>query len=169
MEYDYIRWHKGNYTDSLCDNRHDFFSASNANQRGIHDVWPSSKIQFFYFESLPEKNIVPSAQEFVDKRFPSGSNIEDVTKELTAAGAECSNGMSNGERYYLCYYLVKRMSLIMIEWKIMIYLDKTETKINNISVNRGYTGPQKLKIRLKSVNKQQTGGMKMFGSVITKL
>lgn len=110
--------------------------------RGVYTMFgPPQKFSFFYFESLPEKNIVPSAQEFVDKRFPPGSNIEDVTKELTAAGAECSNGMSNGERYYLCYYLVKRMSLIMIEWKIMIYLDKTETKINNISVNRGYTGP----------------------------
>ena len=109
--------------------------------KGVYTMFgPPQKFSFSYFESLPEKNIIPSAQKFVDKRFPSGSNIEDVTKELTVAGAECSKGVSNDKGYYECYYLVKRISLVMTEWKIIIYLDKTGTKVNNISVNRGYTG-----------------------------
>ncbi len=101
---------------------------------------PPEEFSFSYFESLPEKTIVPSAQEFVDKRFQPGSNIEDVTKEFTEAGAECSKEIGNRGEYYYCYYLVKQISLIMTEWRIIIYPDKTGTKVNNISVNRGYTG-----------------------------
>lgn len=101
---------------------------------------PPEEFSFSYFEFLPEKTIVPSVQKFVDKRFLPGSNIEDVTKKLAAAGAECGKGVNNGRKYYDCYYLVKQISLIMTEWNIIIYPDKTGTKVNNISVNRGYTG-----------------------------
>jgi hypothetical protein len=106
---------------------------------------PPSHFDFGYFESLPQNERLPKAQEFVAQHFPPGSRLERMLAEFTNAGAKCGKGVTReGITYFECDYNISGRGfpgiLFTTEWKIVAYPDETETNILSIGVNRNLAG-----------------------------
>lgn len=106
-----------------------------------------SPFSYQYFEALPEGKRISEAKQYLDTRFPQGSNIQAVIDELTQAGAKCAKGNDRGEVYFECYYHTNDVShgpanaLVMIEWTVFITPDSSGEKVQTIKVARYLTGP----------------------------
>ena len=104
------------------------------------DGGPKS-FDFGYFEALPQKEILPAAQAYLDKRFPAGSALQAAQNELIAAGAKCGRGIDQRGVYHQCSYAKPGPWLFStLEWKITLRPDQDEKAIVKIAVNRGFTG-----------------------------
>jgi hypothetical protein len=104
---------------------------------------PPAHFSFQYFDSLPHSEIIPKAQEFLDERFPKGSNLQNLIKELVDAGAKCAGGQDQLGIYYGCSYdrtVGITMPFVNIEWRVRITPNRDQTDIEKIFVNRGLTG-----------------------------
>ncbi|MGY3589971.1 hypothetical protein ACVIGB_010446 [Bradyrhizobium sp. USDA 4341] len=96
---------------------------------------------FKYFESLPRKEIVSAAQKYLNSRFPAGSDLQVLQKELVSAGAKCARGVGRRGVYYECdYERWAGIPLVTIEWKIILRPNADEKRLQGISVNRALTG-----------------------------
>ena len=105
---------------------------------------PPVHFNFRYFETFPEKEIIPRAQKFVDERFPAGADLKTITKEFAEAGAKCGRGQFKTDIYYECDYQHPGSGsgfFITVEWKIIIDPDESETRSKQITVVRSLTAP----------------------------